>query len=120
MPAKKTTPATIDDYIARYPADVQAILQKIRAAIKQAAPRAVEKISYDLPAFDLNGSLVWFGAFKNHIGFYPRGSAIDAFQDELQPYRHDKATLQFPLDRPIPYALIRKIVKFRVKENLKK
>jgi len=120
MPAKKAPPATVDEYIARCPAEVQPILQKIRAAIKESAPGAVEKISYDIPGFYLNGRLVWFAAFKRHIGFYPRGSAVEAFATELSPYKHNKATVQFPLDQPIPYALIRKIVKFRVKENLKK
>jgi uncharacterized protein YdhG (YjbR/CyaY superfamily) len=119
MPAKKVKLATIDEYIAQCPADVQPILQKIRAVIKKAAPRAEEKISYDMPGFYLNGDLVWFGVFKNHIGFYPKGSAIDAFKDELAPYLRAKATLQFPLAQPIPYELIRKIVKFRVAENLK-
>src|SRR4051794_2329647 len=113
MPGKKSPPTTIDDYIAQCPAEVQPILQKVRAVIQKAAPRAVEKISYGMPAFDLNGSLVWFGAFRNHIGFYPKGSAIEAFQAELAPYTREKATLQFPLAKPIPYALITKIVKFR-------
>jgi len=120
MPGKKSPPTTIDDYIAQRPAEVRLILQKIRATIHKAAPRATEKISYGMPAFELNGNLVWFGAFQNHIGFYPRGSAIDAFKDELAPYIQEKATLQFPLAKPIPYALITKIVKFRAAENLKK
>ena len=120
MAVKKSPPTTIDDYIARCPTDVQPIMQKIRATIKKSAPRAVEKISYGMPAFALNGDLVWFGAFKHHIGFFPKEAVLDVFKDELAPYKHAKATLQFPLDQPIPYALIRKIVKFRVAENLKK
>jgi uncharacterized protein YdhG (YjbR/CyaY superfamily) len=116
---EKGRPATIDDYIARCPKDVQPIMQKIRAVIKASAPGATEKISYDLPAFDLNGNLVWFGAFEHHIGFYPKGSAVEAFKEELSAYKREKATVQFPLDQPIPYQLIRKIVKFRVAENLK-
>jgi len=119
MPAKKSPPTTIDEYIAQCPNDVQPILQEIRAVIKKSAPRAVEKISYGMPGFYLNGNLVWFGAFKHHIGFYPKESVFDVFQDELAPYKHVKSTLQFPLAKPIPYALIRKIVKFRVAENLK-
>jgi uncharacterized protein YdhG (YjbR/CyaY superfamily) len=104
MPPKKRKPTTIDEYIAQCPGDAQPILQKIRAVIKKAAPRAEEKISYDMVGFYLNGGLVWFGAFKDHIGFYPRGSAIDAFKGELAPYLRAKATLQFPLAQPIPYA----------------
>src|SRR5258708_6910321 len=120
MEGKKAPPTTIDAYISHCPTDVQPILQKIRAVIKESAPKATEKISYGMPAFYLNGNLVWFGAFKHHISFFPKESVFDVFKDELAPYKHVKATLQFPLDQPIPYALIRKIVKFRAKENVSK
>ena len=120
MEKKQATPATIDEYIARYPQDVQLSLGKIRAVIHEAAPEAVERISYQMPCFYQNGNLVWFGAHTNHIGFYPTGSGVEAFKDELAAYRWAKGTLRFPLDEPIPYELISKIVKFRVAENLKK
>jgi uncharacterized protein YdhG (YjbR/CyaY superfamily) len=87
--------------------------------IKESAPEAQEKISYGMPAFHQNGSLVWFAAHKRHIGFYPTGSGIEAFQEELAGYKVSKGTLQFPLDQPMPYDLIRKIVKYRVEENRK-
>ena len=99
---------------------MQPILVKIRAVIKESAPEAVEKISYQMPAFYLNGDLVWFGAYKHHIGFYPIPSGIEAFKQELSAYKRAKGSVQFPLDKPIPYDLIRKIVKYRVAENLKK
>jgi len=116
----KATPTTIDEYIATFPANVQAILQKIRATIRKAAPQAEEAISYQMPTFKLNGNLVHFAAFKNHIGFYPVPSGIEKFKKELSAYKGAKGSVQFPLDRPIPYGLISKIVKFRVKENLEK
>ena len=111
---------SIDDYIATFPEDVQVILQKLRATIKAAAPDAEEKISYQMPAFALNGILVYFAAYKNHIGFYPTGSGIEAFKAELAGYEGSKGTVRFPIDKPLPLALIRKIVKYRVAENLKK
>jgi len=112
---------SIDQYIASFPRDVQAVLQQVRRAIKEAAPEAEEIISYNMPAFKLNGNLVWFGASKNHIGFYPRESAIEEFLDKLSGYEVSKVqgTVKFPLDEPIPLDLIKEIVKFRVKENLK-
>ncbi len=116
----KKGPTTIDEYIAQYPQDVQQILVKIRAVIKESAPEAVEKISYQMPGFYLNGSLVWFGAHQHHIGFYPTPSGIEAFKEELSAYKCSKGAVQFPLDKPMPYELIGKIVKFRVAENLKK
>ena len=119
MPQKKVHPATFEEYSAQYPPEVQRVLARIRATIKKAAPGATEKMSYHMPAFELNGNLVWFGAFKHHIGFYPKQSAIEAFKDEAAPYEHEKGTLQFPLDQPIPYELITKLVKFRVAENRK-
>jgi uncharacterized protein YdhG (YjbR/CyaY superfamily) len=120
MSDEKGHPTTIDEYIVQAPKNVQPILIKIRAVIKESAPDAVEKISYQMPGFFLNGSLVWFGVHPHHIGFYPKGSGIEAFKAELSPYKTSKGAVQFPLDQPIPYDLIRKIVQFRVAENLKK
>jgi len=113
-------PKDIDDYISRFPADIQAILQKIRAIVREAAPGAVEAISYQMPTFKLNGNLVHFAAFKNHIGFYPTPSGIEQFDSELAQYKGAKGSVQFPLDQPIPYDLIRRIVLFRVEESAKK
>lgn len=115
MPVK-----TIDEFIASYPADVQAVLQKIRTTIQKAAPKAKETINYGIPTFTLEGNLVHFSAFKAHIGFYPTPSGIEKFKQELSAYELAKGSVKFPLDKPIPYALITKIVKFRVKENLEK
>jgi uncharacterized protein YdhG (YjbR/CyaY superfamily) len=109
-----------DEYIAAFPEEIQTILEKIRATIKTAAPDAQEKISYQMPTFDLKGNLVHFAAFKNHIGFYPTPTGIEKFKKELSAYEGAKGSVQFPLDQPIPYDLISKIVKFRVKENLAK
>ncbi len=120
MKAKQTAPANIDEYIATFPKDIQAKLQKIRATIKKAAPKAEEAIKYQIPTFTLNGNLVHFAAYKNHIGFYPAPSGIEAFKKELAPYESGKGTLKFPLDEPIPYGLITKVVKYRVKKNLGK
>jgi uncharacterized protein YdhG (YjbR/CyaY superfamily) len=108
-------PTTIDEYISGYPHEVQAILRKIRAIIRETVPQAGEKISYQLPTFTLHGrNLVHFGAFKKHIGFYPTPFGIEQFGAELAPYQGAKGSVQFPLDQPIPYDLIRKIVEFRV------
>ncbi|MHB1132329.1 MAG: iron chaperone [Chloroflexota bacterium] len=120
MEGEKRQPTTIDEYIAQFPEDVQQILGKVRAVIKESAPGAVEKISYAMPGFYLKGNLVWFGALKHHIGFYPTPSGIEAFKEELSAYVGAKGSVQFPLAKPIPYELISKIVKFRVAENLKK
>lgn len=120
MDTNKTIPATIDEYIAGFPKDVQQILQKIRMTIHEAAPEAQEKISYQMPTFYLKGNLVHFAAFKEHIGFYPVPTGIEKFKKELSVYKQGKGSVQFPLDQPMPYALITKIVKFRVKENLAK
>ena len=103
-----------------FPSDVQEVLQKIRKTIHEAAPDATEKISYQMPTFYLNGNLVHFAAFKEHIGFYPVPSGIEKFKKELSVYKQGKGSVQFPLDQPMPYDLITKIVKFRVKENLEK
>ena len=112
---------TIDEYIEAFPVNVQHILEKMRKTIKQTAPEAVEAISYQMPTFKLNGkNLVHFAAYKNHIGFYPIPSGIEAFKQELSPYKQGKGSVQFPIDKPIPYALVEKIVKYRVKENLER
>jgi uncharacterized protein YdhG (YjbR/CyaY superfamily) len=120
MEEKNARPTTIDEYIEQFPPDVQQILGKIRATIHEAAPQAVEKISYQMPSFYLKGNLVWFGVHKHHIGFYPTGSGIEAFKEKLSAYKWAKGTVQFPLDQPIPYELIGEIVKFRVAQNLRK
>lgn len=110
----------IDEYISNFPIEVQGLLQKVRATIQEAAPHASEKIAYGIPTFYLNGNLVHFGGFKKHIGFFPASSGIDRFQNELAPYATSKGTVQFPLDTPIPFDLITRIVQFRVSENLAK
>lgn len=120
MGTDKSTPKDIDEYIAGFPQDVQEILEKIRATVREAAPEAKEKISYGMPAFTLNGNLVYFAAFKNHIGFYPIPSGIEEFKEELSVYKQGKGSVQFPLDEPMPYELITRIVKFRAQENLEK
>ena len=120
MKTAATTPANIDDYIASFPQEVQVILEKLRQTIRQAAPDATEKISYQMPTFYLNGNLVHFAAYKNHIGFYPAPSGIGAFEAELSEYKTSKGAIQFPIDKPLPLALVKKIVAFRVDENLAK
>lgn len=120
MRADQATPATIDEYIAGFPPDIQDILQEIRMTIRRAAPDAAETIKYRMPTFTLKGNLVHFAAYRQHIGFYPVPSGIDAFKDELSVYKGGKGSVQFPLDQPIPYDLIRRIVEFRVKENLER
>ena len=111
--------SSIDEYIATFPADIQAILQELRATIHAAAPEATEKISYQMPTFYLKGNLVHFGAFTNHIGFYPTPRGIEAFQQELSAYKGSKGAVQFPVDEPLPLELISRIVRFRAEENLK-
>lgn len=111
-------PETIDQYIAGFPADVQEILQQIRKTIQKAAPDAIEAISYAMPTFKLNGNLVHFAAYKSHIGLYPAPQGIEAFKKELSVYKGAKGSVQFPLDQPMPLALITKIVKFRVTQSL--
>ena len=120
MKTDPTVPMSIDEYIAGFPQDVQDKLEKIRSAIKTAAPDAVETISYRMPTFTLKGNLVHFAAFKRHIGFYPTPTATAKFQRELSAYKGAKGSVQFPLDQPIPFALISKVVKFRAKENLER
>ena len=120
MENEQKPPKNIDEYIARFPADVQEKLTKLRAMIRGAAPDAEEKISYQMPTFTLAGNLVHFAAYKNHIGFYPTPSGIEKFKSELSVYKGAKGSVQFPLDQPIPYDLVREIVIFRVQENLEK
>ena len=120
MEGKSEKPTTVDEYIAQCPEEVQPILTKLRKVIRESAPGAVEKISYQMPTFYLKGNLVWFGVHQHHIGFYPTGSGIEAFKEELSPYKTSKGAVQFPFDRPLPYDLISRIVKFRVAQNLKK
>jgi uncharacterized protein YdhG (YjbR/CyaY superfamily) len=120
MEGNKNTPASIDEYIAKFPPEIQEILEMLRKVIKESAPDAKEKISYQMPTFVLHGNLVHFAACKNHIGFYPTPSGIDAFKHELAEYKGAKGSIQFPIEKPLPYQLISKIVKFRVEETIKK
>lgn len=120
MKDKPPTINSIDEYIAQFAPEVQEILKTLRAVIKESAPGAEEKISYQMPAFALHGILVYFAAFKQHIGFYPTASGISAFKDELSGYKSAKGSVQFPLGQLLPYDLISKIVKFRVTENMEK
>ena len=117
---KKKGASSIDEYIAMFPPQVQKKLQEVRATIHAAAPAAAEKISYQMPTFTLDGNLVYFGGFKDHIGFYPIPSGIEAFKKELSKYKQGKGSVQFPLDQPMPLDLIRRIVLFRAEENKKK
>lgn len=110
---------TIDEYIAMFPAETQSLLAELRATIRAAAPKAQEKISYRMPTFAQAGNLVHFAAHKEHIGFYPAPSAIEAFRDELAPFESSKGAVRFPIDRPLPLDLVRRIVEFRVDENLR-
>ena len=116
----KTAVNDIDSYIESFPKDVQTLLKQLRSTISKAAPEAEEAIRYAIPTFILNGNLVHFAGFKNHIGFYPAPSGIEAFKKEVSKYEAGKGTLQFPLDSPLPLNLVTKIVKFRVKQNLEK
>ncbi len=109
--------ADTDEYIAQFPAELRQKLSALRKTIREAAPGAREKISYQMPAFELHGNLVYFAAFKKHIGFYPTASGIAAFKEKLSAYRYSKGAVQFPLDQPLPFALIREIVEFRAAEN---
>jgi uncharacterized protein YdhG (YjbR/CyaY superfamily) len=120
MNTDQTAPTTIDEYIAGFPQDVQEMLQQVRKTIRDAAPEAEETIKYQMPTFMLNGNLVYFAAFKKHIGFYPIPSGIEAFKDELARYAQGKGSVRFPLDQPMPLDLIRRIVKWRVQENLER
>ena len=120
MSPKHMAPKNIDEYIAGFPPDIREKLEKVRATIRDAAPQAAEKISYQIPTFALKGNLVHFAAFKNHIGFYPTSSGIEKFKDELSEYAMTKGAVRFPLDSPIPFDLISRIVKARVMENLER
>lgn len=107
----------MDEYLASLPATTRVLLQELRSRIQKTAPEAEELISYNIPAFKLNGILVWYAGFKNHIGFYPKTSAMQAFKEELSAYKGAKGSVQFPLDRPLPLSLVSKMVKYRIKEN---
>jgi uncharacterized protein YdhG (YjbR/CyaY superfamily) len=110
-------PIDVDEYIASFPKEIQKILKQLRATIKKAAPKSEEVISYSMPAYKMNGMLVWFAAHSKHIGFYPRISGIEAFKKELSIYKGAKGSVQFPFEKPLPLQLITKIIKFRVQEN---
>jgi uncharacterized protein YdhG (YjbR/CyaY superfamily) len=119
MEVKKEKIISIDEYILQFPKDVQEILNRLRGVIKEAAPEAIEKISYQMPTFYLHGNLVHFAAYERHIGFYPAPSGIEAFKDDLSEYKYAKGSVQFPFTKPLPYELVKKIVKFRVVESVK-
>lgn len=120
MIEKKTSGKTMDEFIANSPKEAKPALRKIRALVRKAAPGAEEAINYGIPTFKLNGNLVHFAGFKSHIGFYPTPTGIEKFKKELSAYETAKGSVKFPLDAPIPYNLIERIVRFRVKENLEK
>jgi uncharacterized protein YdhG (YjbR/CyaY superfamily) len=117
---KTTRWASIDAYIAAAPPDRRPVLDELRAIIRAAAPEAQETISYNMPAFAQNGTLVYFASMTNHIGFYPTASGIAAFQEELAAYKGTKGAVHFPLDRPLPVELIQRIVRFRIEEDSRK
>lgn len=118
MSEKTSPPKTIDAYIATFPVNVQLLLEELRDTIKQVAPKADETISYQIPTFTLKGNLVHFAGFKNHIGFYPTPSAIKAFKSDLDGFEWAKGSIKFPIDKPLPLDLVRKMVAFRVNENM--
>lgn len=120
MKGKQVGFSTIDEYIASCSKEIQPVMQELRATIRAAAPDAVEKISYQMPAFDQNGILVYFAAFKDHIGFFPTASGVQAFKKELTSYETTKGTIHFPNGTRVPLRLVARIVKYRVTENLKK
>lgn len=120
MKSPSAAARSIDEYIAGFPEETGRILQRLRETIRAAAPGAEEKISYRIPAFSLEGNLVYFAAFKKHIGFFPTSSGVEAFKHDLSAYELSKGTVRFPLDKPLPLKLISRIVKFRVAENLKR
>jgi len=113
-------PNNIDEYIAAFPRETQELLEQVRTIIRQSAPEAVEIISYGMPAFKHHGILVYFAGYQNHIGFYPTASGIKAFQKEISGFKNSKGAVQFPLNKPLPFELISRIVQFRVNENLLK
>jgi uncharacterized protein YdhG (YjbR/CyaY superfamily) len=120
MDKATSAPTTVDEYIAQFPPEVRAKLERLRAAIHEAVPGAAERIAYRMPAFSLNGDLAFFAAFKNHIGFYPLPAALDAFRERLARYRSTKGSVQFPIGEEPPYDLVKDMVRFRVAENAKK
>ncbi len=120
MQANSKVAGNIDEYIEQFPANVQAILQKLRATIKKNAPAAEEVISYQMPAFKYHGMLVYFAGYKNHIGFYPTSTPMKVFKDRLTNYKTSKGAIQFSIEEAIPLTLVKDIVKFRIKENLEK
>jgi len=120
MDKNKSVYKTIDEYIHTFPEPVQKMLLELREVIKKEAPDAQEKISYQMPTFFLNGNLVHFAAYDHHLGFYPTSSGIEAFKSELSVYKNAKGSVQFPIDKPLPFELIKKIVRFRVEENSRK
>ena len=120
MQTLKNRILTIDEYIAGFPQDIQEILNELRAVIKAASPDAEEKISYQMPAYSLNGNLVYFAAYKDHVGFYPTSSGIEYFKEELAGFQISKGTIRFPLGKPLPLDLICHMVDFRVRENMEK
>ncbi len=117
---EKKNYTSIDQYISDFEGEVQSRLKQIRSLIRECAPEATEKISYQMPTFYLKGNLVHFAAFAKHIGFYPAPSGITAFEEELAPYKHGKGSIQFPLDQTLPLDLIRRIVAYRLEQNIKK
>ena len=117
MEATRTKYKTVDEYFSKLPRHTKVLMQELRTTIKKLAPQAEEVISYNMPAFKQEGMLVWYAAFNQHIGFYPRVSGIEAFKKELSVYKNAKGSVQFPLDKPLPLSLVSKIVKYRVKEN---
>jgi uncharacterized protein YdhG (YjbR/CyaY superfamily) len=120
MEGNKLAFESIDAYISNFPPEVQEKLEALRKVIQESAPEATEKISYQMPTFALHGNLVHFAAYERHIGFYPAPSGIRAFEHELAEYKGAKGSVQFPMEKPLPYELISKIVKFRAAENIEK
>ena len=120
MEKSKMTINSVDEYILRFPKEIQGTVRKLRIAIKESAPNALEKISYNMPAYYQEGNIIYFSVFSKHIGFYPLPSGVKKFEKELSKYKQGKGSIQFPINQPMPYKLIQEIVKFRVKENLAK
>ena len=121
MLTSKPAPGNIDEYCNGFPKETQQLLAQLRTTIRKCAPGAIEIISYGMPAFKLNNKpLVYFAAYKNHIGFYPGASPVIVFKNELKVYKTSKGAIQFPLDKPLPLALVKKIVKYKVSENIVK
>lgn len=117
MTTERRAPASVDEYIAGFEPEVRAVLRKMRATIRRAAPESLERISWGMPAYSLDGMLTFFAAFKNHVSFFPGPSGLENFKKELATYGTSKGTVRFPLGTPVRYGLIARIVKFRVKEN---